>query len=85
MSAKMLTPTPAAKVVSATGAAGVAGALMTVLLWGAGEIWPAHPIPVAVQVALLLLVTASCTYLAGYFTPPSPRDMIVPDPPVPAK
>lgn len=75
---KMATNIPASKVQASTTAAGIAAALMTVFLWGAGETWPAHPIPVVVQGALLVLVTAACTYLAGYFTPPAERDQVVP-------
>jgi len=83
MSARMITNVPAAKVVSATGAAGIADAFMMVFLWGAGETWPNHPIPLLVQGALLVLVTSACTYLAAYFTPPAGRDQIVASTPAP--
>lgn len=64
------TATPQPKVIAATTGAGIGAAVSTIGIW-AVETYGHIDLPVAVEGAILVLITAGVGFLAGYFKRPS--------------
>lgn len=74
---RMLTDTPASKVNAATLAAAVTTLVLYLLKVYVIKDGPDLPVPV--ELAIGVLITAAVTFVAGYFTPPAGRDQVVDD------
>jgi threonine/homoserine/homoserine lactone efflux protein len=59
-------------------AAGVAGAIATIVVWIAGVVWPEVVVPPAVVVALTTILTVGAAYLVPNASPEPPALVEVP-------
>ena len=72
---KMMTNIPAQKVTGSATGAGLAGAVVAVIVWLLGE-YGGVEVPYDIQLALVVIAAAVGSFVAGYFTPPAARDQI---------